>query len=159
MRRVSRGSWYGKRLQGPEVTLRLVNCRGPASTKATTKGEPAPSSPVGVPVWHTRTGRRLHPSNSGAMPSQHMAVGLGGKGGRLPLADHLWEGVLGHVETQPPGTNDSSEEAEERDCRDELGLGAAVDSWKSPATIRYDRPFIATNTRRCPILLARGLEA
>ena len=77
----------------------------------------------------------------------------------MPLADHLREGFLGHVQTQPLGTDNPSEEAEERDCRDELCLRAAVDSWKSPATVRYDRPFTATNARRCPILLARGLGA
>ena len=77
----------------------------------------------------------------------------------MPLSDHLRESFLGRVQTQPPGANNSSEEAEERDCRDELSLGAAVDSWKSPATLRNDRPFIATNARRCPVLLARGLEA
>ena len=76
----------------------------------------------------------------------------------MPLADHLREGFLGHVQTQPLGTDNPSEEAEERDCRDELSLGAAVDSWKRPATVRTGRPFIATNARRRPVLLARGLE-
>ena len=76
----------------------------------------------------------------------------------MPLSDHLREGFLGHVQTQPPGANNSSEEAEERDCRDELRLGAAAGSWKSSATIRNDRPFIATDARRSPVLLAGGLE-